>query len=265
MKKILVLLSAMLATNVFADSLSSESDEYASFKKFDRQFSFGLSMANGSLNSSNGTGNYNDTAVSVDVERLFNNGVWMDVSAFMYAGYYQSPGSDPAVPVVGGLTGSDPMFGGLNAKVGYAFPLIKDHLLLTPYGMVGRNVNLSYYTLQYTTQATMEQDYYWTLGGGARLEYRVDDMWEFYLDQNLLYNASQAPVGQGVSQPNFRSNTTTLGLKANVWSNLQLGANVYDTVYYYPTALTVNNSTGPTSVLVPSNSLGIMVSAGLTY
>ncbi|RTL00569.1 MAG: hypothetical protein EKK57_06840 [Proteobacteria bacterium] len=272
MRKIGIIFSLLSLGSVYADTVSTsqnESNEYAAFQQFDRQYSLGLGATSGNLaapGSSGGT--FKAVAMNLEVERLFNVGVWMDVNGYLYTSYNQNPSEDPAVQLFGQLTGSSPQFGGLNAKVGYAFPLIKDQLMLTPYGELGRNVNFSSYTLQGTTNSNLTSDYYWTYGIGARLEYRLDDTFDFYLDQNMVYNNSQAPMTQGLAQANYYANTTLLGAKFNVWRKLQLGAQVYYNNYYYPTALVSVNPASYSStsnVLVPTSSVGGQLSVGLTY
>ena len=270
MRKFGLLIFLLNSACVFANSVSgNESNVYTSFQKFDRQYSLGLGYQSGNLTAAGSSGgNYNATILNVEVERLFNVGVWMDINGYLYGSYTQSPSEDPAVQMFGQLTGSDPQFGGLNAKVGYAFPLYKDHLMLTPYGELGRNVNFSSYTLQGTTNANLTSDYYWTFGAGARLEYRLNEIFDFYLDQNMIYNSSQAPMTQGMVPANFYSNITTLGAKFNLWRNLQLGAQLYYNNYYYPETLISANpaSYSPTNAaLVPTNSTGGMFTIGLTY
>lgn len=266
---ILALLSASVGVYADATSFAKESDEYSAFQKFDRQYSLGLGYQSGNLTAAGSSGGtYNASMLNVEVERLFNIGLWMDFNGYLYASYNQNPSEDPAVQMFGKLTGSDPQFGGLNAKVGYAFQLDKNHLMLTPYGEIGRNVNFSSYTLQGTTTSNLTSDYYWTFGFGARLEYLINDTIDLYLDQNFLYNASQAPMTQNLAQANFYDYTTTIGAKFNVWRQLQLGAQVFFNNYYYPENLVSANaaSTATTnSALVPTNSVGAMASIGLTY
>lgn len=271
MRKFLLLFSFVFATSSYAESVvsQSESNAYSPFQKFDRQYSLGIGFLSGDLAASgSGGGNYDATLMNVEVERLFNVGIWMDINAYLYASYTQSPSEDPAAQMFGQLTGSDPQFGGLNAKVGYAFPLVKDHLIITPYGELGRNVNFSSYTLQATSTSNLTSDYYWTFGAGARLEYRLDDVFDFYLDQNMVYNASQAPMTQGMTSANFYANTTILGAKFNVWRSLQLGAQMSYNNYYYPSPLVSANPASYSSTsnaLVPTSAFGGLVSVGLTY
>lgn len=241
-------------------SNTAESSEYSAFQKFDRQYSLGYAVTSGNLtNGSSGAVN-NTQYVNLEVERLFNVGVWMDINANLLT--YYSQNADPATPAVGTTTGSQPSFGGINAKVGYAFSLLPDHLLITPYGYLGRNTNLSSYTLSEAgSQTNLTQDYYWSFGAGARLEYRINNVFDVYLDQNGIYNASQAPVTQGFSPNDYYSYTSTLGAKFNVYRNLQLGAQAFYNNYYFTQSLVTANGVA----LVPQSSVGGLVSIGLTY
>lgn len=261
MSKILALSLVLLATSAFAGTTSNfESSEYSSFQKFDRQYSIGFGVTSGQLTNGTSSATNNTQFVNVDVERLFNVGVWMDVNAYLLT--YYSQAADPAVPTLGTTTGSQAQFGGLNAKVGYAFPLLKDTLMITPYAVLGRNVNLSSYSLAATpSTANLTQDYFWTFGGGARLEYRLSDVFDFYLDQSAVYNASQAPTTQGMPANNNYAYTTTFGSKFNLYRNFQLGGQLFYTGNYFTQSLVTSSGTA----LVPQSSVGGMISVGLTY
>lgn len=68
------------AADVNIASNTAESSEYSAFQKFDRQYSFGYAVTSGNLtNGSSGAVN-NTQYVNLEVERLFNIGVWMDVT-----------------------------------------------------------------------------------------------------------------------------------------------------------------------------------------
>jgi hypothetical protein len=268
MRKFLSFVLASAATVSFAanpsDSVTppANSNPYSAFQQFDREYNLGYSIVSGNVSNGKSNGVYNSQAMNLEVERLFDLGVWMDVSASLLT--YYSQAADPSLPSLGTTTGSQPNFGGVNAKVGYAFPLIKDTLLLTPYGLVGRNTNLSSYTLVNSGQTTnLTQDYFWTAGVGARLEYRLDHIFDFYLDQSAAYNASQAPTVQGLAPNNNYAYTTTLGAKFNLYRNFQLGAKAFYTNYYFTQGLTTVTPAGVASV--PTNELGGMLSIGLTY
>lgn len=273
MRKVFLLITGLFASYSFADTAShvestTAVNEYTAYQQFDRQYSLGYGINSGQLSASGNSGNYDASFINFNLERLFDMGLWMDVNAYLNVSYQQNPSVDQAVQLTGNLTGSDPQFGGLNAKVGYAFNLDNEHLLLTPYGEFGRNTNYSSYTMQGTSTSNLVNNYYWTFGGGARLEYRLDEIFDFYLDQNILYNSSQAEMTQGLAQANFWNYRTTLGAKFNVWRKLQLGAQTFYNNYNYTSPLISANpsSSSPTKeALVPTNSVGGMVSVGLTY
>jgi hypothetical protein len=278
MRKILFLLLGLVSSYSFADDVESSqqtaiqpvvtNNEYSAFQQFDRQYSLGYGLRGGDLSAAGNSGHFNAQFMNFEVERLFDMGLWMDINAYMNVAYNQNPNVDQAVQMFGNLTGSDPLFGGLNARVGYGFTLDTDHLLIIPYGVLGRNTNYSSYTLQGTTTSNLVSNYYWTYGAGARLEYRLDKVFDFYLDQNILYNSSQANMTQGMNQADFYSYRTTLGAKFNVWRKLQLGAQTfYDKYNYTSPLISANPSDSATTnqALVPTGSVGGMVSVGLTY
>ena len=266
MRKLLITLGlfsvvpAVFATTT-TTSVSESANAYAPFQQFDRQYSLGVGATSGNLtNGQNGQVN-NSEYVNLEIERLFNVGVWLDINANLLT--YYSQAVDPAVTVTGNTTGSQANFGGINVKVGYAFPIYEDKLLLTPYGTIGRNTNISSYTMAYNSPTTnLTQDYFWSVGAGARLEYRINNYIDLYLDQNAIYNASQAPTVQSVPANNNYTYTTTLGSKFNVYRNLQLGAQAFYTNYYFTNSLTTP-SYG--NALVPQSSVGGLISVGLTY
>ncbi len=257
----LLLLSLVGVSPVFAATTANESGNvYSAFQKFDRQYNVGFGVTSGNLTNGQSGAVNNSEFINLEIERLFNVGIWLDVNANLLT--YYSQGADPAIPALGTTTGSQPNFGGLNAKVGYAFPLIKDTLMITPYGQIGRNTNISSYTMNYAEPTTnLTQDYFWTVGGGARLEYRLNSVFDFYLDQSMVYNSSQAPTTQGVPPNDNYQYTTTLGAKFNLYRNFQLGAQGFYNSYYF----TNSPYTSYGSVLVPQNTVGGLISVGLTY
>jgi hypothetical protein len=237
-----------------------ESDLYQPFQQFDRQYNLGFGVTSGTLTSGTNGGVYNTQFMNLEIERLFSRGWWFDVNATLLT--YYSQNSDPATPLTGTTTGSQPSFGGISGKLGYAFVLKPEYLLLTPYAYLGRNTNFSSYTLSYAgSQTNLTQDYFISYGVGARLEYRVTDWLELYVDQNAVYNDSQAPVQQGLNSNDNYLYTSTLGSKFNVYRNLQLGAQAFYNNYYFLHSL--NTISG--QALVPRNVVGGVVSIGLTY
>lgn len=259
-KKISAILIVMGVNAYAATNTQNESSTYLEFQKFDRQYNLGFATTSGQLTNGKSGGTHNTQFMNLEVERLFNIGIWLDVNASLLT-YYVQP-VDKAVPTTGVTTGSQPQFGGLNAKLGYAFPIMAKHLLLTPYAQLGRNVNLASYTLAANSPTTnITENYYWSFAFGGRLEYRVNDVFDFYFDQNAMYNASQAPTTQGLPANNYYSYTSTLGAKFNLYRNFQLAAQVFYNNDYFTSSLSTANGIA----LVPQNDVGGLVSVGLTY
>jgi hypothetical protein len=137
--------------------------------------------------------------------------------------------------------------------------------LLTPYGLLGRNTNLAASTLTSNNNSNVANDFYYTLGIGGRLEYRMDDTIDFYLDQLFAYNWDQSGPLNGIMPQNNQIYTTTLGAKFNVYKQLQLGISGFYSIYQ-PMASLPTDSTG-VGVYAPCNcgSYGGTISVGLTY
>jgi len=262
MRKIVAfsILTVLGNSAIYAATTNSQPNEYTPFQQFDNEYNIGYGVTSGNLTNGNTGGVNNTQFMNIEVEHLFNMGVWFDVNASLLTYYSQEV--DPAVASLGNTTGSQPNFGGLNANVGYAFAFIPEHLLLIPYGTVGRNTNLSSYTLNNAgTNTNLTQDYFWTFGIGARLDYRINNIFDVYLDQSAVYNSSQAPVTQGLAPNDNYLYTTTLGAKFNVYRSLQLGAKGFYQNSYYTQSLTGAGSTA----WVPQSTVGGLVSIGLTY
>lgn len=250
---------------VFTLDSAVASTDYTQFKEFDRQFNINFGASSTTLK--NGAGEIagvSQQSYGLDVERLFDNGVWFDVNANIVVNSLTNQidglGSGQSA------FNQQPNMGGLNAKVGYAFDIIADHLLLIPYGLVGRNTNLTASTLYYNNDSNITNDFYYTGGIGTRLEYRINKTFDVYLDQLIAYNWDQSgPLG-GVPPQNNMVYTTTLGAKFNVYKQLQLGANGFYSIYQNMAALPNDPSTG-VSVYAPCNSgsYGGVVTVGMTY
>lgn len=268
----LALLTVFGISSVYADQLSSiESgtlpENYA-FQEFDNQYYIGTGMSYG--NSKNGYGqnaNYNTISVAFGVEKLFDMNLWLAFNGALMTGYGNLNSSNPNA--VTAPMGQDPSIANLDLKVGYAFPLIKDTLMITPYGLIGRNTNLSSNSVNNnlppgpTPEPTINatQDYFLSGGLGGRLEYRLDSVFDFYFDQNIVYNSDMSQPNSMYSNADNFSYTSTLGAKFNVWNELQLGAQAY-----YTHSGAVNSPTAAQQYqLVPQNEVGGMITVGLTY
>ncbi len=271
--KIFLLLTT---ASLYSISYAAESDvatnnvaENQAFQDFDNQYYIGYGLGYG--NTKNGYGQraaYSTNSVGFGVEKLFDMGVWIAFDGVMVSDYvnHSSNPNAQANPV-----GQDPMLAALDVKVGYAFPVLKDTLLLTPYGTFGRNTNISSTSLKdnmtpdgggtNTITVNSTKDYFLASGVGGRLEYRVDSVFDFYFDQNFVYNIDMSnPNAQYAPMSNISLNST-LGAKFNVWRELQLGA---QTFYSY-SALTHTLANSQQYDLVPENTVGGMITVGLTY
>ena len=141
-----------------------------------------------------------------------------------------------------------------------------DHLLITPYGLVGRNTNLSASTVANNDNRNVTNDFYYTLGMGGQLQYVLNNTYSFYLDQLFAYNWDQSGPLNGVMPQNMLLYTTTLGAKLNVYKQLQIGLNGFVTFYRSMTSFPQDNTTG-VSIYIPCNctSYGGTISVGMTY
>ncbi len=267
MRKVLVCLLATSSVSVFATDNSA-------FQAFDDQYNLGYGMSQTTVTGAAGTPNAEVTNqfINLDVERLFDAGVWMDVQANMVTNSTtnQSQGvGSGASAISGGQTPLNQGFnlGGLNAKVGYAFTLADQHLQITPYALGGRNTNLSYSTMIANGQQNLTNDYFWTAGIGGRIEYRINGAILVYADQNGVYNWDQSGPNNGIEPQNNIAYTSTLGAKFNIVKNLQLGVNGFYTGYSSQATIpTLTTGVGSSSqVYYPQSTFGGLVTVGLTY
>ena len=276
MRKILIGLLTISGVSAFAVNNSQ-------FQAFDNEYNIGYSVANTEF--TNGAGNQTlqqSQAMALEVERLFDIGIWMDVGADLVVSQNslgnQATGTGQGNSGIAGYPGmpstQDPNFGGVNAKVGYAFPVLPDSLQVTPYVLVGRNTNMAMSTLVSNGFANVSNDYYYTGGVGGRIEYKINKYILVYGDQLVSYNWDQsAPVG-GVAPQNNMVYISTIGAKFNIVKNLQLGASAFYKNYQAEAAApspTPSNNGGSDSsgqlvtIYQPTSSLGGMINVGLTY
>ncbi len=189
--------------------------------------------------------------VNLEAERLLNNGIWIDLNADMAFG---------AGPTNYGNSNGVSNYG-LNGKVGYAFPLLNQHLQLTPYLLAGVNNNAqaadNFAVANQPSQFTANQLFY-TGGVGGRLEYRINKIFLVYADQLVAYNWDQTGYNYGVMPQNNVQYTSTLGAKFNIVDNFQLGVKGFYTNYQQQAS-----NSGYT--LQGENGFGGLVTVGLTY
>lgn len=257
MRKLLISLLAVSSTAAFAFTNNN-----SQFQEFDNEVNIGWGMNQTTSTPLSSPIKTTDDVVStgntlnLEAERLFNNGIWINANANLQfaAGPATTPYSSPSY--------------GLNTKAGYAFALLGQHLLLTPYALLGLNNNAE--TLMNQTAiltahqaGAISNDFVYTGGFGGRVDYRINHVIDIYADQNAAYNWDQSVVPHGAAPQNFASYTSTLGAKFNLAPSFQLGIRGFYTAYS-------NNSSNlvvQDSLYASQNSSGFggLVSLGLTY
>lgn len=268
MKKILFLsvLSGLLMT------ANADESKYQAFQNFDNQVGFGLGFQQGNFSHMNRNNNnaFQTSTLNLEVEKLLDMGLWADINIGNVQSYVE-----PNTPL--GPLGSYPYLITLNGKLGYNFPLLKNELSVTPYALLGKNANTTQFNTVMgglTTGTVITQDFYYTTGIGARIEFLVNKQIMIYFDQMVGYNFDQGGVSvssavngspQIIQTSNWQT-TSTLGTKFNPWQNLQLGANVFYSTYAGYDAgsvdyLQTNNNLGG----VPVTQMGVLMSAGFTF
>lgn len=266
----LILLSTVcLAEGNSADSaLTVKQNELSAFQEFDDQYYIGYGLGIGNAtNSYKQNASYSTTNVGFGVEKLFDMGVWASFNGMLMTNYYNHSSNPNAKSEPVGL---DPSVANLDLKVGYAFPLIQNDLLITPYGLIGRNTNITSTSLKdnmdpdsgtSTITVNSTHDYFLSTGIGGRLEYRLDRVFDFYFDQNAIYNIDMSQPNSQYAPLSNVSFTSTLGAKFNIWRELQLGAQTYYTFSELTNSLTASQQ----YALIPNAFFGGMVTVGLTY
>jgi opacity protein-like surface antigen len=283
--KYLLSLSIVISSLSFAaesvnKSGSTWSDGYKPYQLFDSQFNIGLGASQGVTSKANwpqwgsepSDGTYNNIYNTLEIEKLFSVGVWLLIDATLVDSYSQSSNQSLVAGQKSGnnITGNNPYFGGVSAKVGYAFPF-NDSIMVTPYGMVGRSTNMSSFALDNlaASEKNITQSYYNSLGLGFRLEaIAINKYLELYLDEYLGHNFSETPIETTIfsGDPSYSAWTTTLGLKWRVADNFQVGANYAFSAYHTATYLqNIQNSKAPFYYYTPSTNQAYMVTFGFNY
>ena len=240
-------------------SFSALATDYSGFQNFDDVISLGFGMqrdaSTGVDGLSNNSSNFN--TYSIQAQRLLNNGIYIDTSASISS----SPNADINSAIIS--------YYGLNSKLGYAFQVANDNLLLTPYLYAGINNNgLMSYNNQVgavKTNSSFSGLFFYSLGFGERIEYKINDSILVYVDQNFLYNLDQSQTIPGTEPQNFNSFITSYGAKFNFVKYLQVGIMGFYTNYQ---AQASNVPIGGSTSLVisqPQSSCGTMLTLGLTY
>jgi hypothetical protein len=277
MKNILIVALFAVSFSVFAtDNYNDKLTDYTRFQKFDNQISIGANMNQMTL--ANGSGNHvlqQSQNMNFDAERLFNNGVWANIDAYIMTSTNSLGNQATGTGMGYGMPASqDPFVGGVNAKVGYAYPPLNfdnQSLLFTPYILLGRNTNLAMSAILANGQANVSNDFFYTAGLGLRAQYIVNQYINLYADQSWGYNWDRSGPLNGIQPQNSQLFTTTLGAKFNVYQQLQLGvALFYNNYQYDATAPATTTLTGGTASITPSvyqpqYSYGGALSIGMTF
>lgn len=270
MRKILLVTLAATSLSAFAAKT-----DYSPFQEFDNQYNAGYSFSQYQLNNGGGQqALQQNQGLNLEIERLFDVGIWMDVSA-NYVISTNSLGNQSTGTGMGGAQPSSqvPNLGGANGKVGYSFAVVPSALLLTPYALVGYNTNIAMSTITSNNFSNVTNDAYFTGGVGARLEYRITKWVDLYADQNVVYNWDNSGPLNGTMPQNNMIYTTTLGAKFKPYKGLILGVNGFYNNYQYMAAApgygSTNGGNSPSgsvyTIYQPQNNFGGMLTVGLTY
>ncbi|MCC2624797.1 MAG: hypothetical protein K0R14_670 [Burkholderiales bacterium] len=288
-KKVLLLISFISITSSYAaisdsanqssSSANNSSNLNQAFQDFQNEYNVGYVYSQGQLiNGAHATAPYTTGGINLEVEHLFDMGIWFDFNFNMLTSNNQ-PNLGPLNGGNGSYTGNpaynngaafnqNPFVFTFNGRVGYAFNLIKDTLQLTPYGMLGRNTNWATSTVLANGSANLTQDYFYTGALGAKLSYRINSAILLYVDGAGVYNwdnsgavksiqTSSAYYGKSYAATNFGFKST-IGAKFNVYKNLQLGANTF--WYNFEPQSNISGL-----MYTPTNTFGGEISIGLTY
>ena len=249
------------------------------FQQFENEYNIGYGYQSGDLVNGTGNGsNYSAQSLNVEIERLFNDGIWIDGNYNMVTSYNQpnlgplngGNGSSNICKdcTAGSEFGQDPFMFSLTFKGGYAFQVITNKLQLIPYAMLGRTVNWATSTVVANGGKNLSSDYFYTGGIGGKIAYRINPTIMLYADELYTYNwdnsgavkeiqTSPELYGKSYAATNYTI-TSTLGAKFNVVKDLQLGINGFWNNYQPQ-----SNISG--LMYTPTNSIGWLATVGLTY
>lgn len=272
MRKIIrwILLGIIGFTPLCCYAATESAASNSAFQQFENEYNLGYAFSQGGLvNGTNDTSTFYQQSVNLEVERLFDIGIWLDGNFNMVTNYNQgnlgplNGGSGSGSPF-----GQNPFMYGFNIKSGYAFELLPQTLQLIPYAMLGRTANLATSTVLANGNANITSDFFYTGGLGGRLNYRINQYIMLYADELYTYNwdnsgavksvqSNGSLYGKSYAATNYTL-TSTLGAKFNIVKNLQLGINGFW------------NSFQPQSnissiMYTPTNMYGVMTTIGLTY
>lgn len=272
------ILKKFLIGSIFAIGSSVVfSADNSQFQQFENEYNVGYEYQSGTLiNGTGNTSNYTAQLLDIEVERLFDVGVWLDGNYSMVTNYSQpnlgplnggNGSSNQQYPYASAF-GQDPFMFSLTFKAGYAFQVVNNKLQLTPYVMAGRTINWATSTVVANGGNNLSSDYFYTGGLGGKISYRLNSTILIYADELYTYNwDNSGAVKEIQTQPQLYGKsyaatnytfTSTVGAKFNVVKNLQLGINAFWNNYQ-------PQSNIASVVYTPTNNFGSMVSVGLTY
>lgn len=265
----------LLTTLAAVSATAAVASDYSAFQEFDNQYNAGYGFSQYQLSNGGAQKSLQQNqTLNLEVERLFDMGLWMDVGAnFVVA--TNSLGSKATGTGMGGAQPASqvPNLGVVNGKIGYAFDVVSNTLQIIPYALAGYNTNVAMSTITANNFANVTNDAYVTGGAGLRIEYRITDWVDIYADQNGVYNWDRSGPLNGIQPQNNVIYTTVLGVKFKPYDDLILGLNGFYNNYQYVAAApgygatnggnSVNGTTY--SIYQPQSNFGGMVTIGLTY
>ncbi len=206
-KKLFVFLISIIST-----TFAFENDK---FRRFDNKVSIGYSYSSSTLYNKanmNLQQTINNNSFNLNIEKLFNNGIWFDINGLFvfsstisninnFANNIQSLGLPAA----------------LTLKTGYSFPLLNQQLQLTPYLAIGKQLNYNGVSI---IAAGFNNSFYYLFGGGGRIEYMINNGILLYFDQLIGYLNDRSKGNIDLSALNL---TSVIGAKFNLTDSFQLG------------------------------------------
>lgn len=271
MRKIVITSFVFMSSMAFADA--------SGFQSFQNEYNLGYEFTQMTLiNGAQQTASVNQQSINLEIEHLFDMGIWADANLNMVTSYSQ-PALGPTYLNGGPCTGSQACSVGQNPfmysfilKSGYTFSLLNDKLQLTPYAMFGRNANWVASTVVANGYTSADStDFFITGGFGFRAAYRFNETLMLYADQLYSYNwdqsgaiksiQTQLPQNGGYGKSYAATNyqfTTTIGAKYNITKDFQVGLSGFWNNYQHQ-----SNIAGV--VYIPQNTFGEILSVGLTY
>ncbi len=208
------------------------------------------------------------TNAGIGFEKLFvTSRVWFDFNLGNLMTYHEldnnlAQAAKNPVPF-------DPNFFSMNLKLGRAFQVVDDQLQTTPYILLGKNGNMTPYTVVDSAQdingvkyiSSGLSNFFWTSGIGGRLEYAVNQTFDFYLDENLNYNHDNSKIQAPYVKQNNLALVNLVGFKWQAWRDLQFAVEGFYTYQDYLLSMPQDQN----SEFNPSSTFGTRFTVGLTF